>query len=59
MVYSFKNNSGSCITLSKDQSVNDILSSSHVHDNCGSKYIYFTKYIFETLVAKLSVLFWN
>jgi len=34
MVYSVKNNSGSCITSSKDQSVNDILSSSHVHDNC-------------------------
>ena len=43
--------------LSNDQSVNDIFSSLHAHDNCESKYAYFTKYIFETLIAKLSVLF--
>jgi hypothetical protein len=57
VVYTVKNNSESCDTLSNDQPVNDILSSLHAHDNYESKYVYYTKHIFETLIAKFSVLY--
>jgi len=46
VVHTVKNNSGSCDTLSNDQSVNYILSSLHAHDKYESKYVYYTKHIF-------------
>jgi hypothetical protein len=59
VVYTVKNNLGSCDNLSNDQSVNDIC----LHDmhmiTATVNMLILQKHIFETLTAKLSVLYWN